>query len=79
MEEVEESKRIVGIRINFDVEKKCPGQSQCADEGGRFGFCYENGEFSKVIGILKEKKIKIAGLHLHTSSKSRSLDIYRSN
>ncbi len=69
--------RSVGVRVNFDIEKLCPGQSQCAEEGGRFGFCYENGEFSKVIGILKEKKIKIAGLHLHTSSKSRSLDIYR--
>ena len=44
---------------NFDIEKLCPGQSQCAEEGGRFGFCYENGEFSKVIGILKEKKIFI--------------------
>lgn len=69
--------RSVGVRVNFDIEKLCPGQSQCAEEGGRFGFCYENGEFSKAIGILKEKKIKIAGLHLHTSSKSRGLDIYR--
>lgn len=77
LDEVAESKRIVGIRINFDIEKMCPGQSQCAEEGGRFGFCYENGELSKVVHKLREKNVKISGIHLHTSSKSRGLDIYR--
>lgn len=69
--------RKVGVRVNFDIEKKCPGQSQCPTEGGRFGFCYENGEFAKVIEVLKRKDTKISGIHLHTSSKSRGLDIYR--
>ena len=77
LEEVEEFKRIVGVRINFDIERMCPGQSQCAEEGRRFGFCYENGEFAKVIHTLKKKNVRISGIHLHTSSKSRSLDIYR--
>lgn len=77
LDEVEEAKRTVGIRINFDIEKMCPGQSQCAEEGGRFGFCYENGELSKVVCKLREKNVKISGIHLHTSSKSRGLDIYR--
>lgn len=75
--EIEEEKRVIGIRINFDIEKMCPGQSQCSDEGGRFGFCYENKELAKVITLLHEKKVRIAGIHLHTSSKSRGLDIYR--
>ena len=70
-------KRSVGIRINFDIERMCPGQSQCPEEGGRFGFCLENGEFHKAVKALQEKKARIAGLHLHTSSKSRGLDIYR--
>lgn len=77
LDEVPEGYRSVGIRINFDIEKMCPGQSQCAEEGGRFGFCYENGELSKVIEKLREKNVKISGIHLHTSSKSRGLDIYR--
>ena len=67
----------IGLRVNFDIEKSCPGQSQCADEGGRFGFCFENGEFEKALRKLKAQGFKIAGLHLHTSSKSRGLDIYR--
>lgn len=67
----------VGIRVNFDIEKMCPGQSQCANEGGRFGFCLENGAFGKAIAEIQKKNVRIAGLHLHTSSKSRGLDIYR--
>lgn len=74
---VESDKRNVGIRINFDIEKMCPGQSQCADEGGRFGFCFENKELDKAIQKLKQKKANICGIHLHTSSKSRGLDIYK--
>ena len=77
LEDIESENRRIGIRINFDIEKMCPGQSQCPEDGGRFGFCYENGELSKIITKLQEKKIKIAGIHLHTSSKSRGLDIYR--
>lgn len=67
----------VGIRVNFDIENMCPGQSQCPDEGGRFGFCYENGQFEKALLRIREKGIKISGLHLHTSSKTRGLDIYK--
>ena len=77
LDEVELEKRKIGVRINFNIEKMCPGQSQCPEDGGRFGFCYENGELSKVIKKLNEKKTKISGIHLHTSSKSRGLDIYR--
>ena len=77
LEDIEIENRRIGIRINFDIEKMCPGQSQCPEDGGRFGFCYENGELSKIIKKLQEKKVKIAGIHLHTSSKSRGLDIYR--
>lgn len=77
LEELPPEKRAVGIRVNFDIEGMCPGQSQCPQEGGRFGFCYENGDLARVISVLGEKKTRIAGVHLHTSSKSRGLDIYR--
>ena len=77
LDEIPYDRRAVGVRINFDIEKLCPGQSQCPEEGGRFGFCYENGEFARVVALLREKNARIAGLHLHTSSKSRGLDIYR--
>lgn len=69
----------IGIRVNFDIEKMCPGQSQCGEEGGRFGFCYENGQLEKAIDQIRAKGKAIQGLHLHVSSKSRGLDIYRAS
>ena len=77
LEEVTNKKCNLGIRVNFDVESMCPGQSQCAEEGGRFGFCYENGALGKAIEQIRKKGFVVSGLHLHTSSKTRGLDIYR--
>ncbi len=67
----------VGIRVNFDLEKYTAGQSQCGDEGGRFGFCYENGELGKAINRIREQDNQVVGLHLHTSSKTRSVEVYQ--
>lgn len=70
-------KREIGIRVNFDIEKYCSNHSACGDEGGRFGFCFENGELEKAINVIKEKGFSIVGIHLHTSSKTRALDVYQ--
>lgn len=67
----------VGIRVNFDLESKCPGQTQCGENEERFGFCYENGELKRVIKAIEGKGIKVSGLHLHKSSKTRMPDVYR--
>lgn len=68
----------IGIRINFDLESYCPGETSCGLRGGRFGFNYENGEVLKVISELKEiEYVKINGIHLHNSTKTRSLNIYK--
>lgn len=67
----------VGIRVNFDLESKCPGQTQCGDEGERFGFCYENGELKRAIERIKEKGVTLSGVHLHKSSKTRMPGVYR--
>jgi len=77
LDEVSNKNCKLGVRVNFNIEAMCPGQSQCPDEGGRFGFCYENGELKKAIDRINAKGYRIAGLHLHTSSKSRGLDIYK--
>ena len=68
----------VGIRVNFDLELACPNETVAGAEGGRFGFCYENGELKKAIGTINAlKTISLKGLHLHCSTKTRSLNIYR--
>lgn len=69
----------VGIRVNFDLEKMCPGETTMGEISGRFGFCYETGKFAQALDILRSlPHISIAGLHLHSSSKSRSVHIFRS-
>ena len=67
----------LGIRVNFDIEALCPGQSACGSEGGRFGFCYENGDLKQALDTVAAKGLTVRCLHLHTSSKTRSIDIYR--
>lgn len=67
----------LGLRVNFDIEKDCPGHSACGPEGGRFGFCYENGKLREALDVIEAKGFRVNGLHLHTSSKTRAIDVYR--
>ena len=69
----------VGIRANFDLEKRCPGETTMGEVSGRFGFCYETGKFAEALRTLREiPNVSVSGLHLHSSSKSRSVNIFRS-
>lgn len=69
----------VGIRANFNLEQMCPGETTMGEESGRFGFCYETGKFAEAVTYLRQLPgVQITGLHLHSSSKSRSVNIFRS-
>lgn len=68
----------VGIRVNFDLEEHCPNESAMGIDGGRFGFCYENGELKKAIDYIDSlNNVSLTGIHMHCSTKTRSLNIYR--
>ncbi len=67
----------IGLRVNFCLEEKCPGETQGSNEDGRFGFSIDNAELSDAIIFLKKNSIKLSGIHLHCSSKTRSLNIYK--
>lgn len=68
----------VGIRVNLDIEKYFPNESNAGEGGSRFGFCEETGELLSAIKQLKEySNISISGLHLHVSTKTRKTEIYR--
>lgn len=77
LNELDKGDYSVGIRCNFDLESMCPGQTQCGEDGERFGFCYENGELKRAIERIEKTGVKVTGLHLHKSSKTRMPDIYR--
>ncbi len=67
----------IGIRVNNDIEDIFPHASTAGVNGSRFGFSYESGELGRIINILSSySNVKIAGLHLHTSTNLRSLDVY---
>ena len=69
----------VGIRVNFDLEKMCPGETTMGEVSGRFGFCYETSKFADALKTLQQiPNVSVTGLHLHSSSKSRSVNIFRS-
>lgn len=67
----------VGLRVNFDLESKCPEETVMGAEVSRFGICVENGDFFRAIKQLREAEIKIKGIHMHYSTKSRGLNIFR--
>lgn len=67
----------VGLRVNFDLEKMCPGETTCEGIPGRFGICLENGDFAAALQLLSQSGIALAGLHMHQSSKTRSLAVFQ--
>lgn len=68
----------IGLRVNYDLEKEFPGGTISGINGGRFGFNIENGEFEKALLKIREMKhVKIAGLHMHVSTRLRNNDIYK--
>ncbi len=67
----------VGLRVNFDLEKLCKGETATGEAGSRFGLCVENDEFEEAVNILSVLHIRICGLHLHFSTKTRSLKVFK--
>lgn len=69
----------VGLRVNFDVESEVPGQIGYEQDGTRFGFSVEKGGLKKAIDRIAEmENVRLSGLHMHSTSKTRSVDVYRS-
>lgn len=72
-----ERKFRVGLRVNCDIASLCPSEQLVEEEGGRFGYCYENGRLKEAIDILKSlPNVTVAGLHLHSSTQSRTVAVY---
>lgn len=68
----------VGLRINFDLEAACPGETIPGKEPGRFGFNIENGDFNRAIDELKSiAGVEITGIHAHHSTRTKSLGIFK--
>lgn len=67
----------IGLRVNCDIKTLCPNEQLAEEDGGRFGYCYENGVLGQAIEVLSSlPNVTIAGLHLHSSTQSRTVDVY---
>lgn len=67
----------VGLRVNFDLEKACPGETTAGLRASRFGISYENRDLEKAICLLRNSKKEIAGLHFHMSTTTRSTHVFK--
>lgn len=67
---------LLGIRVNFDMEKYCPGETTAGDEVSRFGICIENGDFKRAVNRIHRLGLNVDGLHMHYSTTSRSLAVF---
>lgn len=75
--ETPELELAVGLRINWDLAARVPGETTSADGKTRFGFNVDNGEFDAAVNELTAAGVHVAGLHLHNNSKTQSLEVYR--
>lgn len=66
----------VGLRINFDLEAKCPQETTVGSEVSRFGIDSTSAEITECINLLKNSGIRNIGIHLHTSTKTRSINVF---
>lgn len=67
----------VGLRVNWDLGKRCSSESTTGGAESRFGFNAENGELGDAISDLAEVGVRTAGLHMHRNSRTQSLDVFR--
>lgn len=67
----------IGLRVNCDIASLSPDEQLASAEGGRFGYCYENGVLKEVICRLHSlPNVRVKGLHLHSSTQSRSVHVF---
>jgi diaminopimelate decarboxylase len=68
----------VGLRVNLNLMEISPEDCKDKEDYSRFGFSTENDEFEEAVNMIsKLGNVKLAGLHLHRTSKTRSLDVYQ--
>lgn len=68
----------IGIRINVDPSIFDDEDVGYREDGFRFGFSSENGEFQKAAAVLREAYGNVPfGLHIHVNSITRSLKVYK--
>lgn len=68
----------VGLRVNVPPECFSPDDIGYTEDGFRFGFSDENGDFAAALSAVRAAAPRARiGLHLHCNSRTRSVAVYR--
>jgi diaminopimelate decarboxylase len=68
----------IGIRLNIDISQISPADENHTDDNSRFGFSAESSDFEDAISLINQiKQVRLAGIHTHRTSKTRSLSFYK--
>ena len=78
-QEEPETQFAVGLRVNWDLNAYCPGESHSGAADSRFGFNPDNEELDQAITMLTEAGVRVAGLHMHRNSYTQSVDVFRAS
>lgn len=67
----------IGIRLNINISRVSPEDADGDDDNSRFGFSDESSEFADALQSIKAmSNIRLAGLHIHRTTHSRSPQFY---
>ena len=70
----------IGLRLNVNISKIAPEDADGENDNSRFGFSDETNEFEDAINrITRMPNVVLAGLHIHRTAHSRSINFYESS
>lgn len=68
----------VGIRINVNVSQVSREDTDKENDNSRFGFSEADGELAAAVNRIKSmNNVRLTGVHLHRTTKTRSVSFYR--
>ena len=70
----------VGLRLNVNITHVSPDDADGDNDNSRFGFSDETSEFVEAINRIDSMPhVRLAGLHIHRTSHSRSIRFYKAS
>ena len=70
----------IGLRLNLNISHISPNDADGENDNSRFGFSDETDEFANALSYISTlKNIRLAGIHIHRTSHSRSVRFYRNS
>jgi len=68
----------IGLRLNIDISQVSPEDENHENDNSRFGFSAESEDFKCAINLISQiNHVRLAGIHTHRTSRTRSLEFYR--